>query len=100
LVEEENRCHILILKIPQLASPETIRTFSQKSIGHQCTSVHCRLNLRKFFTLAQISQKSAKNYPELYPPKDSYMAPFSGNLRQSEKLSEIKPPLPINTKNN
>ena len=28
------------------------------------------------------------------------MAPFLGNLSQSEKLSEIKPPLPIKTENN
>ena len=57
------------------------------------------LNLRKFFILAQISPKKVPNHnPKPYPLKKeeaeySLWHLFLGDLSQSEKLSEIKPPL-------
>jgi len=45
--------------------------------------------------LAQISKKNAKSQPSISieDAKGSDMAPIVGDLSQSEKLSEIKPPL-------
>ena len=42
-------------------------------------------------------KRGAKYYPEQYPPKekDSEMAPFLGDLSQSENCSDIKPHLAI-----
>ena len=44
------------------------------------------LNLKQFFTLPQISKKAPKR-------KGSDLAPYIGDLSQSEKLYELKQPL-------
>ena len=56
------------------------------------------LILRFFFTLAQISQMcQITTYPEHYLSKEKMLriviSHFLGDLSQSEKPSEIKPPL-------
>jgi hypothetical protein len=55
------------------------------------------LNFGKFFTLAQISNKEkVRNHSRehLDIAQESDLTSFFGDFCQSEKLSEIKPPLP------
>jgi hypothetical protein len=58
-----------------------------------------KLQTRKNFTLAPIFKKCAKNYSELYPPKEKMLrivfGTFFGILEPKRKKSEIKPPLSV-----
>ena len=54
------------------------------------------IDIRKFFTLAQISKNRCRPWALSIYREDAQgrdLAPIFGDLSQSEKLSEIKPPL-------
>ena len=63
-------------------------------IKHMCLTEIRWLNLRKFFTLAQILKKMPNQGPKIiYCSRLGFGTFFFGDLNQSEEFSEIKLPL-------
>jgi hypothetical protein len=93
---------VVKLKIPSdIIPPLYVAECHKDSINRKYEGKHTRGGLisERFFLCLQSPKKGAKTR-ELYPPKEKMLSIvirhlFFGDLSQSEKLSEIKPLLPI-----